>query len=948
MSHSSWISKATDSLILRASVIKAMRSALLASAVAASLAFVSHDASAQQQQEAAADETPVLQEVVVTGSLIKRPAAETAEAVTILKVDALKNQGIVNVEQVMNTLTSSSPAVNIAANVGSFTGGGSYANLRHLGQGSTLILLDGQRVANNAFDGNSVDLSGIPFSAINSVEVLREGASALYGSDAIAGVINFITKKNYQGAEVQMNFDHPQEAGGSSGEGDFIFGHGDLVSDGYNFMITGSYSKQQELRATQRPFSAEGFDPALGVPNTNNPGSWPGSFKDVNGNVFQSGYPGCVGNPQLTTFFGNCAYRYSAATDLLPEHSEASAMASFTKSLSANSNLQVQYFYTQSEVNGYSGPMFYEFQMSPTSPYYPTASQLTCVPSESVNCGQPVNLAGSQTTIVNGKPVTTVPFAIWSDPNNGRYGGTFNVAQRVLVTFSGTNAGWDYSTDLNYSKNANDNRWTADIPNEAVLAPGGVLSNLINPFGPQSAAGQALINSSYVNGVYLLGEDTRWSVDGHATHALGEAFNAGSPATVALGFTVNGERFTQATTPYNDLVIAATGLTDSAVEGSRTSQAAYVEVDVPISKSLDLDVSDREDRYSDFGTTNNGKVSVRYQPADFLTFRGAASTGFRAPTLFQLYSASFLTASDSPTMGSGNPFCTPGNYTAEWSQATCDTQGLALNGGNRNLGPETSQNLDLGVIVSPIQDMGITLDYYRIILKNVVQTVPASAIYANPTALASYIVTNSSGTLTPSVAEANECTPYTQPTCGYITQNFQNTGRIATNGFDLSIQYLQHTSIGTFHEDLEGTSITQFLEQQYSGGPNINLVGYQGIDLQPPAYRWEHNLRVDWTSPESMFGGGLNNRFYSDYIDQFQIGPASNMNRTVGSYSLWDAYGVYKPTPKLAVLFGIKNLLNTSPPYTNALQANFAAGYNSLVADPLLRNFYINLKYTFF
>jgi iron complex outermembrane receptor protein len=86
--------------------------------------------------------------------------------------------------------------------------------------------------------------------------VLREGASALYGSDAIAGVINFITKKNYQGAEVQVNFDHPQEAGGGSGEADFTFGHGDLASDGYNFMITGSYSKQQELQATQRAFSA--------------------------------------------------------------------------------------------------------------------------------------------------------------------------------------------------------------------------------------------------------------------------------------------------------------------------------------------------------------------------------------------------------------------------------------------------------------------------------------------------------------------------------------------------------------------------------------------------------------------------------------------------------------------------------------------------------------------
>src|SRR3984885_14580554 len=246
-----------------------------------------------------------LQEVVVTGSMIKRPNAETAEAVTILQVDALKDQGVTNVEQAIGTLTSSAPTVNIASNVGSFTGGGSYANLRHLGNGSTLVLLDGQRLASNAFNGNAVDLSGIPFSAISSVEVLREGASALYGSDAIAGVINFITKKNYQGAEVQANFDRPQEAGGGSGEADFIFGHGDLASDGYNVMITASYNKQQELRATQRAFAAMGFDPARGVPNTNYPGSWPGNVQDANGNFWQSGYPACEGNTQLTTYYGD-------------------------------------------------------------------------------------------------------------------------------------------------------------------------------------------------------------------------------------------------------------------------------------------------------------------------------------------------------------------------------------------------------------------------------------------------------------------------------------------------------------------------------------------------------------------------------------------------------------------------------------------------------------------
>ncbi len=164
---------------------------------------------------------PVLQTVVVTGTLIARPQAETAEAITVITAATLQNQGIVNVEQALNTLTANDPTVNVSSAVGSFSGGGTYANLRDLGSVRTLVLLDGQRLAGNAFNGNAVgdavDLSGIPFSAIQSVQVLREGASALYGSDAIAGVINFITKKNYQGAEVHANLDRPQDPGGGSG-----------------------------------------------------------------------------------------------------------------------------------------------------------------------------------------------------------------------------------------------------------------------------------------------------------------------------------------------------------------------------------------------------------------------------------------------------------------------------------------------------------------------------------------------------------------------------------------------------------------------------------------------------------------------------------------------------------------------------------------------------------
>src|SRR5580698_2818015 len=281
------------------SSVKSLVKRFAIAVLACTCAAIEMPAMAQQAPDSSASDTTELTEIVVTGSMIKRVNAETAEAVTILKADALKDQGVTTVEQAMNTLTSNAPSTNIASNVGSFTGGGSYANLRHIGNGNTLVLLDGQRLANNAFNGLGVDLSGIPFSAIDSVQVLREGASALYGSDAIAGVINFITKKNFQGAELQINYDHPQQAGGSSGEADFTFGHGDLSSDGYNLLITGTYSKQEELKATQRAFSAYGFDPARGVPNTNYERNWPGDVYDANGNYSQSGYPACQGNTQL-------------------------------------------------------------------------------------------------------------------------------------------------------------------------------------------------------------------------------------------------------------------------------------------------------------------------------------------------------------------------------------------------------------------------------------------------------------------------------------------------------------------------------------------------------------------------------------------------------------------------------------------------------------------------
>lgn len=877
-----------------------------------------------------------LQTIVVTGTLIPRPASETAAAITIISADTLKNQGLTNVEQAVDQVTSNIPGINVAQSVSTFTGGGSFADLRGLGPGRTLVLLDGHRLANNVVQGDSVDLNGIPFSAIQSMQVLREGASALYGSDAIAGVINFITKKDYQGGDVQVDINHPQQAGGGSGNVSFTWGHGSLARDGYNFMITGSYSKQQELKAQQRSFAATGYNPAQGLENLNGPfGPWPGSYLDANGNLWQTGYPTCAGNPFLTTQPGYCAYEYSAAVDLLPASSELSGLMSFTKSLPDNNTLRLQYFYTRSKVTTWGGPITYGFAMTPAADptYYPTAAQSTCL--FNVNGGPCAG--GPDLTSASG--IT----AFWTDPNNNRYSNDLNTEQRVLLTFAGYNDGWSYATTFNYSVNENTAGVTEGYPNEAVLAPNGVLSNLINPFGPQSAAGQQLINSSYLNGVYANGTLQHWSIGGHARHRLGDAFYKGHPAELAIGVNARVDRINFASTPLASTLYSALFYPPNAIHGSRQAQAVYAELYVPMSSHLDLTLSDREDRYSDFGTTNNGKLAVRYQPSRYVTFRAAASTGFRAPSLTNLYSPNTFGATGG-TMGQGNPYCASGSYNAEFTQLVCGSQGMAVYGGNRHLKPETSENFDFGVIVEPLTNLGITLDYYKILIKNAIGGIPSAAIYANPSLFANQYVLNSAGSLTPAPAAPLDCSPsYTVASCGYILQTGQNTGGVTTDGFDLSAQYFLNTRYGTFRADLEGTLVTQFHLQEYTGGPQIDLLGWYNQGNQP-AIRWQHVLRLGWTSPQGRWGAGVTNHFFSHYIDEYP--NAAGNQRIVGNQSTWDVFTSYKPIRPLTVLFGIRNVFGQVPPFSNQT-GNWPAGYNPVYSDPLLRTFYLNMNYRF-
>ncbi|WP_296315104.1 TonB-dependent receptor plug domain-containing protein, partial [Pseudomonas sp.] len=198
---------------------------------------------------AAAPATTQLKRVEVTGSAVRRADAETAVPVTILRADELKKQGVTTTEQMVQRITGSQSMMNSAGSVGASTGGASYADMRGIGANKTLILLNGRRLANNALsgvgtpNGSAIDLNMIPFAAIDRIEVLRDGASALYGTDAIGGVINFITKKSLTDGTLSLGGDTPTASGGgASKDVSASWGFGDLDEDRFNVMGVFNYN----------------------------------------------------------------------------------------------------------------------------------------------------------------------------------------------------------------------------------------------------------------------------------------------------------------------------------------------------------------------------------------------------------------------------------------------------------------------------------------------------------------------------------------------------------------------------------------------------------------------------------------------------------------------------------------------------------------------------------
>jgi iron complex outermembrane receptor protein len=926
--------------------------------VAVGVGLLALPAAAQETAQA----SPSMQRVEITGSAIKRTASETALPITVISHADLERTGATTAQDLIALIPSSFGGGVAAQNIG-FTGNPSTANLRGLGPQYTLVLLNGRRVANYAFGSSPVDLNSIPMSAIERVEVLRDGASAIYGADAVAGVINFILKKDFQGAEVSGYDSKVQQKGGDSRNFNFTGGYGDLATQRFNVMLSASHENDDSLSATQRDFAKTGVRPDLGlVKNSPRNGIPNFNFTDSNGNSYTGVNPFRYKNCDNAAFalipIGSptkCGTDYVRFIDLIPKAKHDNIVARGVFKISDDHEVYAEVTHTKDQTTAHYSPAPYTVNMTypANGRFYPKSFTLPkgmTMPDGTVLAADKVvtpvgDMSGTWRTVAGG----------------GRADITDTKNDRFLIGAKGTIAGWDYDTALTYSKNDGTISFGDGQYSYAKLTPL-VNAGAINVFGDQDATSLAALQSARLTGVENSARSTSKEADIHVSKELAQ-MTYGS-----LGFAAGAalrkeelEQISSDTMASGDQV-GGNGPVPS-VAGGRKVYSAFSELSVPVYKAMELSLAARYDKYkNDFGTSFSAwspKAGLRYQPINELVLRGSYSRGFRAPTLYQNL---LPWAYGQNTNGSfSDPVRCPGgkpiNNTVGALEDECNVQLSAARGGNPNLATEKSKQHSLGMVFQPTSNFSGSLDYWNVKIDNAIVQTSEIGVLSNPTLFAKNFWRVDPSTL-PKDKNGN---PILDPT----TLNKGNTIQGSTNpnfpiafielpyssaqnfasGLDLNLNFKQKISnIGMFGVNLDGTYYLTH-GYQYTGLESVSDLGkYKDFGATP---RWRHALT--FTLKSGAWTGSLTNNFtdgYEDYTNRELIGPDYPAQRHVAAYSTFDTQILWSPIKTMDIAFGIKNLTNKDPSSSRNDQG-FQVGYDYQYGNPLGRVFYLRAKYKF-
>ncbi|WP_428506741.1 TonB-dependent receptor [Roseateles sp.] len=913
---------------------------LRATALAALMATAGLASNLAQAQEAPS----TLNRVEVTGSAIKRLESETALPVQVITRADIVKAGITTAAELVASLSAASNSLTDGVSIG--TGGFkdqmgfNSANLRGLGTSSTLVLLNGRRMANFASPGDDsgVDLNTIPMAAIQRVEVLLDGASAIYGTDAIGGVVNFITRKDYQGVQLDAYVGASKEGGAGKRSFSIAGGSGDVVRDGFNVFGVLDVQRTDALSTSQRQFISDLKIPER-LPHLLSSAGFPSNIilsraqrsflqdqgfkvngKDIVSRTINFSIPTCQAPHTLYLKDGiggetGCTYDFMRDIELYPKTDKVGFLGRGVLQINANTQAFVETSLTRSK-----------------SWYVGTSNRIDAEVDVSMIPGLKNSGIAEEFPDAEDRSITVRTRLLDAGKRASELTST---GSRVVLGLSGSGAGWDYDLAYNHSSNRIADRDTAGYllydKTMAAFADG-----TINPFGAQSDKGLAFLRNNQINEEVRSAKGTMDVFDIKGTRALTQL--AGGEMALAIGAEVRREKGSSAA---SDLLLSDNIVGDSTpgdaqfTNSSRKVWAVYSELNAPISKELEVQLALRHDHYDVVGSTTNPKIGLRYAPSKQVLLRASAGTGFRAPSLNDLYRP----VKTGQTAVLPDPVCMKEN---DNDLATCADFWETRTYANAKLKPETSKQFSFGLVMEPHPQWTVSLDYWNIAKKNVISTIGDDVILGNLSKYESLVhrYNEDEGLAGCDYDEEDS-------TICFIELRKENRGRQRASGLDIGIDLKGlKSSVGEFGVRLAGTVVLKSQKQTGFGDNYISNLGKFVTD--GVVQRWRHRLTLDWT--QGAYSLALSNTYSSAYTDQNSAidtnsGTIVAPNK-VKAYSLWDLSGAWNATKDLTLRAGVKNLLNTTPPYSNQAYF-FLSGYDPSYTDPRGRFAYLSAQYQF-
>lgn len=915
---------------------------VLAVAGAAALTTFSSTVNAQTQVAKAADDTPALDTVIVTGSHIRRTESESATPVQVLSAEQMQESGFTSTQQVLNNLTANGQGTLSQSFSGAFAAGASGIALRGLTVGYTLVLIDGHRMAPYPIgdDGQRsfVDISNIPFDSIERIEVVKDGASAVYGSDAIAGVVNVILKKSYQGATATADAGTSIHGDGNTYHVSAMWGMGDLVNDGHNFYISGEFRKEQQIRFEDRggtftnlDYSGTGgINSTFGVPNVLNgqkPASVTGYVTDPKTGAIIGFMPGC----DLTKLNANqCTYK-DTWDQIQPATENYNLVTKYTQALDSGWQLGLQATYFESKSDQAASPLnirvggYQGVAVGPNTP--PTllpAVGLPLIPRSNPSFPGGVDPAYD----------SAVVHYNLRDQIGSRLTDTDAKSYRAIAEVTGKLSSWDIDGSIGFTEVSLGEVDTGRQNPSAVVA---ALSSTTDPLLIGQPNSATVLNEI---SPHLTSTDTSKLSLAH----LGGSTELMPLPGGSLGLALGADYFNRQQHAEAPALVAAgvvPNVSNNFTIGIQQVASAYAEVDAPVFKQLDVDAAVRYDHYNLSGGKASPKIGFKFTPLPEFALRGTASKGFRAPGPGENGHSgqSFVAGSSADPILCKNSgtITAPGNFVGQCSVAIPQLQ-LS----NPNLKPETSTAFTLGVIFEPIKDFSATLDLYSIKIDNQI-------VIGGPT------VTVRGDNLTPILQyQADGTTALAVPPVAPIafqTTSFINANSTKTDGFDLGYDYHHRFDNGWQIRSQATWSFTHKYEIVIDG-TTYELAGTHGPtvvsgDTGNPRSRvswnntvgkgpWSLTATVNYISAFSVidpsavaFNGptqpqntclealqnGLGTAVTTAYQNLITQGIIPNQSMcSVKHFTTLDLYGRYDVSAHLSLHASATNVLNTKAP----------------------------------